>query len=178
DSLTANLARLVGLSAALVEELRLEPVALDLGAWAPPDEEAAVERATEVSLAVASQARSVDTAIRALDVLRRQGGPTVSVSGSVSAREGNDASWTIRLDGSYDLFDSGARANRIAAAERDVAEAKIALDEAIDAVRAEVASAYREIASSERAVAIAAASLELRKRELEVGREQVARGFI
>lgn len=178
DSLTADLAELIGMSAARVGQMRLEPLALESGSWALPDQEAAFQRAVEASLAVAAQARALEAAKLALDVLRREGGPSVSVGGSVKAGEGGDVGWSVRIDGSYDLFDSGARANRIASAERDVRDAEIALDEALEAVRDEVASAYREIANAERSLAIASATLELRKREYEVGKEQVARGLI
>ncbi len=178
DALTATFAQLVGLSPAAVEQSELESIRLDVGAWQPPDQDAAIERATEVSLSVRAQVRALEAAEESLDVLRRQGGPTISLGGTVNARTDDDIGWTVRIDGSYDLFDSGARANRLASAERDAADAKRALDEALEAVRSDVAAAYREIANSERAVAIAAATLQLREFELEIGREQAARGLI
>ena len=177
-SLTETLAELVGLPVAAVAELGLEEVGDTGDGWTPPDKHAAMERAIAASTAVMAAARSLESAKESLEVLRREGGASLSVGGSISGGAGDPVDWTVRVDGSYALFDSGAHANRVASAERSVAEAEIALDAAIEEVAKAVETAYRDLASAERSVAIAAATVSLRTREAEIGAEQAARGLI
>ncbi len=144
------------------------------------EEEEIIALAESVSPAVLSAEAAAAVADASVGNARSSYLPSLSVSSGYTwanqepAFQGGNASWNLRLSGSYQLFDGFQRSENVNQASGNRRVARLTEEDARRSVRQEVDAALRTLETQEQAIAIAREAVVVAEEDLRLIRERYA----
>ena len=168
------LGRQVGVDGPVVPMLpdNLDPAPLALS------EQELIALAESVSPAVRAAEAASAVASSAVGNARSSYLPSLSVSSGYTwanqqaALTGGNASWNVRVSGSYQLFDGFQRAQNVSQASQSQRVARLTEDDARRGVRQNIDAALRTLETQEQAIAIAEEAVIVAEEDLRLIRER------